>query len=578
MSTNLTKDLVFLLAGVILTLGLESQVQLIEHHIGSEQTSLLLFVVFVSLLGGYLIFRRYIEILGAGGHPVTSLRRRAYDDLRSSLKEEGTPARIYAKGLEKMLHTVERLFGDDELAKGSLLSRWLGLGTPARLWTAPAMDRCILLAFIYPQTAIFVIWVISGRVGSAENVLGLPDELTFWPRAAALSAIVVASIGFSKCYGLATKLLPTRKSKGKSQTKASTKRAVNLNYWRQFAQWSFVFLVGALVTDWLLGHTQGAVGGSVGLSSSVVGIVTGDVAVALASAFGGAVVGAIMVLATGTFKGAIAGSIASTAIGLAAAAINIEKSLGWRRLRHNSAALSFFLTATVVICIWLGFKLSSQTFWSLAGPIILFYALLSALNAPFLWFSLGLTRALLWLGLERRGWWPYFYALLDAAVAVVIVLLLVAVMLIGVQTLGLAATMGGGKPVLLLQPLLDGIARNPAAPQFWWVYALLLSTIIPSLINLTVGGFSLVRGIPALSKYLYAHLPAGAPVAPVNRTWIALVLMVQWMIGILLGVGAQFFLFFWIVGHVIPGFGTSVLHFAFTVVDWNIPAQVLRLF
>ena len=40
--------------------------------------------------------------------------------------------------------------------------------------------------------------------------------------------------------------------------------------------------------------------------------------------------------------------------------------------------------------------------------------LLTLLNAPFDWASLGLTRALLRRGLELGGWWPYLLALVDA--------------------------------------------------------------------------------------------------------------------------------------------------------------------
>ena len=39
------------------------------------------------------------------------------------------------------------------------------------------------------------------------------------------------------------------------------------------------------------------------------------------------------------------------------------------------------------------------------------------------------------------------------------------------------------------------VMAKGAAPEFWWVYAMLLSTMIPSLVNLMLGGASLVRGV-----------------------------------------------------------------------------------
>jgi hypothetical protein len=44
-------------------------------------------------------------------------------------------------------------------------------------WTAPAFDRCLLLALIYPIVTVFAVWALSGHVGPAERALGLrPDD------------------------------------------------------------------------------------------------------------------------------------------------------------------------------------------------------------------------------------------------------------------------------------------------------------------------------------------------------------------------------------------------------------------
>jgi hypothetical protein len=66
----------------------------------------------------------------------------------------------------------------------------------------------------------------------------------------------------------------------------------------------------------------------------------------------------------------------------------------------------------------------------------------------------------------------------DAALAVVIIAALAFVMVIGVQTFDELAVHGGGKPVLPLDTLFDGIAKNPAAAEYWWAYAFLLSSMI----------------------------------------------------------------------------------------------------
>ncbi|MGB8901038.1 MAG: hypothetical protein WCC90_18125 [Methylocella sp.] len=71
-------------------------------------------------------------------------------------------------------------------------------------------------------------------------------------------------------------------------------------------------------------------------------------------------------------------------------------------------------------------------------------------------------------GLKLGGWWPYVLALVDACLAGVIIALLALTMVLGVQAFDELAAHGGGKPVLPLDALFDGIAKHPAAPEYWW--------------------------------------------------------------------------------------------------------------
>jgi hypothetical protein len=62
------------------------------------------------------------------------------------------------------------------MADRTLFPHAFGLRTPAQLWTAPAFDRCLLLALAYPIVTVFIMWGVSGHVGPAEKVLGLPPH------------------------------------------------------------------------------------------------------------------------------------------------------------------------------------------------------------------------------------------------------------------------------------------------------------------------------------------------------------------------------------------------------------------
>jgi hypothetical protein len=150
----------------------------------------------------------------------------------------------------------------------------------------------------------------------------------------------------------------------------------------------------------------------------------------------------------------------------------------------------------VAACFMAARLLSALYRWEFAGPLLLFLGLLTLLNAPFDWASLGLTRALLRRGLELGGWWSYCLALADAGLAALIIAALALTIVVGVQAFDALANHGGRKPVLPLDALFNGIAAQPAASEYWWLHALLLSTMIPSLVNLVIGGTSQARGLP----------------------------------------------------------------------------------
>jgi hypothetical protein len=126
--------------------------------------------------------------------------------------------------------------------------------------------------------------------------------------------------------------------------------------------------------------------------------------------------------------------------------------------------------------------------------------------------------------------------------------------------------------------LFDGIAANPTAPEHWWLYALLLSTMIPSLVNLVIGGASLVRGLPGLPRLLLGFIPATGGVLRWDRHWIAAVLTAQVAAGAALGIVAQVFLVVVIIGYIMPWFGADLLAMARDVAAFNLPARVGQLF
>src|SRR6266849_3534247 len=187
--------------------------------------------------------------------------------------------------------------------------------------------------------------------------------------------------------------------------------------------------------------------------SLVAGVVAGVVAIAFAVAFSRAIAGA----------GAVAIAFAGAVTFVVAGAVTISNDLAVQNHRQGIFLL-LFLFAAIIVCLGAATLLSHFETWVLIGPLLLFLGLLTLLNAPFDWVSLGMTRALLRRGLELGGWWPYLLALADGLVAAAIVAPLSITMVIGVQAFDHLAEFGGGpdKRVLPLAPLLDGMAANPS--------------------------------------------------------------------------------------------------------------------
>jgi hypothetical protein len=485
-----------------------------------------------------LIYRRYLGILGTDRRKPAE--RRAYDALRNSLSEGNLAARLYAERLTRFLHWVDRFFGDADISDRTLYAHAFGLRTLAPLWTAPAFERCLLLAFLYPILTIFLIWVISGDIGPAGFALRLPSDLPTWERTLGLVGFVFMASMLAR------------------------------EGW-----FSGMCLIFAPVVVVILGAGPGLFAIAFGVLVTIPTILNRDPHYVIWVFAGGV-----------TFLGFELGSdVAGVAWGIIA---GISASAGcyfFYNLRSEmikltkGALFQFLLILTLLLlCYIAAYFCSRAPHWNTAGPILLLLGLLTLLNTPFDWLSLGLTRALLRRGLELGGWWPYGLALVDAGLAAVIIAALALTMVVGIQAFDALAVHGGGTPVLPFEPLFTGIAASPTAPEHWWLYALLLSTMIPSLVNLVIGGTSLVRGLPGVPSLLLRFMPERGSVLRVERPWIATVLTAQIAAGAALGIAAQAFLVVAIIGYIMPLFGLELLDMARDVAAFNLPARVGQLF
>jgi len=543
------------------------------------------------------VYKYYLGVLAQGAKPEGSLERQDYDRLRASLKEGNLAERLYAKWLTAFLDWIEHFFGDAGMADRTLFPHAFGLKTPAPLWTAPAFDRCLLLALIYPIATIFLIWTISGHVGPAEAALHL-DPLPGWGR----GLIAVISFGYASFAiwrGLRAIGWKSRAVKSLESITVACVVSIIVILALRFASAdphaADTGRPGAVAFDFAVVFAlAGIVASAVAFAVSVTGAGAVAVAVAIVFTFIGSGIfprvlagvlsfvrpdaiaaNAIVILGL-AFVGtvAMAGTVA-VAIGVAVAVVNDIAVVH----RRQGNFLVLYFGSTVPLSLAAAGLLAPSKSWIMVGPLLLFLGLLTLLNVPFDWASLGLTRALLRRGLELRGWWPYLLALVDACLAGVIIALLALTMVIGVQAFDELAVQGGGEEaaVLPLDQLFDGIAKNPAAPEYWWAYALLLSTMIPSLINLAIGGMALTRGVPGVSRLLLHSIPEGRDVPDYRRPLAALVLTGQMFAGAFLGIAAQAFLAWGLLYYLMPAVGLDLLWLCQQLAGWDLPGKFLQL-
>jgi len=128
---------------------------------------------------------------------------------------------------------------------------------------------------------------------------------------------------------------------------------------------------------------------------------------------------------------------------------------------------------------------------------------LPVLNAMFDWGSLGVTRYLVQHGLDKeaentgmaRHGWTIGFALLDLAIALCVLVIMVAVMIVYVAAFNHFAN----APVFRLDALIHSMESAPGYPPLYWVYFMLFTTLIPSVVNGVVGAVALVRWLYGLS-------------------------------------------------------------------------------
>ena len=141
--------------------------------------------------------------------------------------------------------------------------------------------------------------------------------------------------------------------------------------------------------------------------------------------------------------------------------------------------------------------------WIDTGPaaLIAFLGLLPLVNVVWDWVSLEITRGLLAASLVGGRLRALACSALDLGGAIVCLTLLAITTAAAIEAFNLLAVRSGGKPLLELQAVLEGVREDPGAVMYWWIYVMLFSTFVPTLAHAGIAATSLAwRSIGATRR------------------------------------------------------------------------------
>lgn len=463
-----------------------------------------------------LAWRTFERLEGREKEPGSDERAR-FEAFRQDLVDGGTPARVYNLWLGRGLDAVDRFFGDAGRADRSWVARLMRLETPGPRWTAVAYDRCLLLAYLYPVAVVFVVWVISGRVGPAEAALGLGESAAGWTWDTAKR--IALAITF---------ILSARLHYLMESPQTSHKLAIFLKL-------------------------------SACLSISIYLITTMNPL---------------------QIENNLMTNTSTTLLPVFFAIFFVNKFYINTTKGRNYYLFYLALISIFISIITLPYFLSAVSQWTFIGAELLFYLLFALINAPIDWLALGFTRALLRKGLVKSGWWPFGFALVDLAVAAVLVAGLAFVLVFAVQFFDDMAALGGGPEarILPLRPLFARLHDTPTAYEVWWVWAMLFSSMIPSFVNLTIAAAAFLRGLPAVHARVLARLEPDRALGTWDRIELAATLAGQVVIGGMLAIGVFYLAAMVVLPMVLPAFAHLLLTFADGLAEADLPAQMIEVF
>lgn len=493
-----------------------------------------------------LAWRYFDTLLDYSGNPRGSRENLRYKALRYGLIANCRPLQIYTKLLKKTLDKIDVLFGDlPGRARSNFGARLFRLTEPKNVWTGASFDRCLFFALLYPILTVALTHAVYGDAGVAGAALLMGPDRSLIERWVVLGVVVSVVIGV--CF--------------------AQRRVALASIAAAFIGALTIGAVGATAITAALAIL--VFGSSSGDTRSGVVAVTCFVTIALALTISSLP----FVLGTTRISSALAGAFAGV-LSL------VVSKLYQHAKRHGNRPIFltiFNLAALVLIygLIWLLAPHVSPEAWKRSGALLLIFGVLTLLNAPFDFLSLGLTRGFLRRGLQTKGLSPIRFAFYDALAAVVVISVLICVLIVGIQLYGILEVHGHQERTIDLTKAFETIHDTPYASQNFWIYTLLITTQAPSLFNVAVGAVSVARAFRPLSEFIHYRLPTGKAVLAVDKFWMVPLLILRSVVPACAGLAAGLAVLLAVPLWMLPLVDFDIFQEVTRLVNADIPGRLL---
>ncbi|MEM9043930.1 MAG: hypothetical protein AAGC81_04490 [Pseudomonadota bacterium] len=503
---------------------------------------------------GSLFWQAVVGVFGIVGFLLSSKMCREW--LEETFEEEEYRT-LYSKIVGQVLDRIDRWLQPSPPDAESEADR-IRIGQHPFAWTM--LERVLVLAAVYPVALAIAQWTAGGS-GTVGDIQVLPDPATWSDRLltllglvlffaarkrqasliGSLLQIIALTIAFvvsgllvlaGALAGLVASLSMTYYGRWRDNYASA---AYHYNYGRP-SWWSFylaMFLFFAAIASliWL------SIAGSFFQALVLV------FAFSVGFGFAGAGAGLIILRGNLAILLIVIGAciFADPWSGIVAAVIALSLYILFayllpRRSHGGSLVVSMLIAVSIIVG-----TLSFGDFSSDRASAIFFLGVLPLVNTFFDYLSLGLTRFLLRKGVDNNQY-ALLCGLADLFAATFIFLLLGASMIAVVHGLNMISAI----PHLDLDQLFVDMSAEGGWRDYFWLYAVIFSTMLPTFIHLSIASLSAITLIPLRPRVWVAKMMKRVPEkdpGAILFTQILLTIMAVWTLGVpLLIIGGTFWL------------------------------------